>query len=151
MYPSEQLSAQRFLDAIVESIIEFAQQFSDLWIFAADIQLECLEIRGVATDQRIAPSFGARKQTFCAQVVGTQPGERCSNGLRIDPPHQLANQLFLTPQRAARLHALRIANCPVKLLIEREFLALVVGQVDQSFAQFLESGLLALARAFAGL
>lgn len=77
--------------------------------------------------------------------------QRCADGRRIDTAHDLADVLFLPPQRAVGLDSLRCEDGFQQVLVEAHRLKIGFLQRDQLFAELLQRKELAFFRAFAGL
>ena len=74
-----------------------------------------------------------------------------ANGVRINVAHQLADILFLSPQRAAGFNLLGLEHGLQQLVLEPEVPKFRFPEGDQFLAEFLQSDVLAFPRAFAGL
>ena len=110
--------------------VEFGIGFSGL-------RQKTAELRPAGVDDAVTPVFGLSKDGFCLSVrVGCRI-ERRSDGFGVDVPHQFADQLALSSQRAAGIHPRRRDDGVKQIFIERNLPQPVFGKVDEFFTQYL--------------
>jgi len=76
---------------------------------------------------------------------------RCTNGFRVDMPHDLPDVLSLPAQRTARLDLTCVEDGLQQFFVQPDLSQVRLIQCDQLFAEFLQREKLAFSGAFAGL
>jgi len=120
----------------------------------AIVATECSKFRDGHVSFRnhaVAPTFRLPEDLVIQLWLATERIDCTPDRLSIDVAHDLADELFLSPHCAVRIHFASLAHSIDKFLIVDNFDQLTVRQLDKSFAQLLQVGELPLARALAGL
>lgn len=130
---------------------KFLQQCSQLLIGRPNAGFERGDRGCTVGNDAVPPAFGAGEQAFASPVIRTERRERAAYRRRIDLTHQLADELLLPAQSAARRDACRGTNGAAQIIADRQRLEVAVVERDQLFAEFLAFQIVTLARAFAGL
>lgn len=150
MHLAENLASDSLFAVLVVRDCEFGEQFSELIIVRASCRVEFRERVAVAVNYPVTPALGEGEQALITNLVGIQPGEGGTNRLWVHFPHEFADVLLLSSERAMRFDIGRITNGLVQPLVEREVCKVCLLQLDELLAEFLECELLPLSFAFAG-
>ena len=151
MHSPENLAPQGLLEALVHAGIELRHPPAQFVIRYAGCRCESAQTAIAFTDDAVPPALGPGKQPPGGRFVRAEAGNGRPDRLGIHIPHQLADQLLLTPECAARSDSCGPEYRIAEVLLERQRSQRLGVQGDQGFAKLLQFELLAFALAFAGL
>jgi len=99
----------------------------------------------------VTPLFGLVENTLFPPIAAAERVQRGPDWLRVYVAHQLADELFLSPQRTMRAHRPGSEYGIPESLVQVDTIELFPAEPDQPFAERLKGQLLAFSRRFAGL
>ena len=114
-----------------------ARRFGDRRAVVAEEREECLDLARIAAGDPVPPFFRIAKSLLLDAIPAVCTFDRCTDGRRIRLPHQFADQLFLSPQRAVGTHRFRGNDGVEQPLFQTDFTELIVIEFDQALTERL--------------